>query len=218
MASSVDPPRWRSPAARGRSLALWSALLILAIAPNVFAQADSADPAPRDPAAGAGASAVETDPGDPDLLVEVVPEGSRYRLILLDFRIHSARQLGYLTESLASLLGNRLEATGEVEVVDPALVQEALRAGDSDLSDVELRRLAQELDAEARTLHLPEFDQLRDDACDRRDRDREADPRTLPGTADDLRWALSAINASDTATAAAIYGLYTFGVYASLDA
>jgi len=65
------------------------------------------------------------------------------------FRIHSARPLGYLEQSLADVLSSRLEASGRIEVVDAVLVREALvdyAAGE--LTEDALRRLARELGAE----------------------------------------------------------------------
>jgi outer membrane protein insertion porin family len=70
-------------------------------------------------------------------------------LIVLPFRIHSARALGYLTESLSALLAKRLEATGEVTVVDAERVREELVSRGVEMSDVELKRLARHFGAAA---------------------------------------------------------------------
>jgi len=136
----------------GPRLAL-TLLAALSLATGAFAQTVPQEVPPETAEAAAEAAvpppgeAPPPEEGQPADETSAPPE--RYRLVLLRFRIHSARPLGYLTESLSGLLGNRLEATGEVEVIDPDRVQEELRAGDEDLSDVELRRLAQRLDADA---------------------------------------------------------------------
>ena len=76
-------------------------------------------------------------------------ESEKLILAVLPFRVHSARSLGYLTESLADLLAERLEASGEFEVVDSSSVREALESAPrTELSDLELRRLAVRLKAQ----------------------------------------------------------------------
>jgi outer membrane protein insertion porin family len=98
-------------------------------------------PAPAGPIpAPAPAAAAE-----PVTLAETEPD----RLIVLPFRIHSARALGYLTESLSALLAKRLEATGDVTVIDAELVKEELVERGFELSDVELQRLARHFGADA---------------------------------------------------------------------
>ena len=73
------------------------------------------------------------------------------RLVVLPFRLHSARSLEYLGESLADLLTTRLEATGHVTVVERDRVAALLAADAASLerSDDDLRRLAQQLEAAA---------------------------------------------------------------------
>ena len=88
----------------------------------------------------ADSSAVEpaVDSGDAD--------GDRIPIAVLPFRIHSARPLGYLTESLSDLLATRLEATGKVSVLGSQTVDDALGgASRRDFSEEELRRLAERL-------------------------------------------------------------------------
>ena len=64
-----------------------------------------------------------------------VSDEARIPIAVLPFRIHSARPLGYLTESLSDLLATRLEATGKVTVVSTQSVSDTLRApgGGSDV-------------------------------------------------------------------------------------
>ncbi len=87
----------------------------------------------------------------PDAAAEPAPlaEAEPDRLIVLPFRIHSARALGVLTESLSALLAKRLEATGELTVIDAELVKEELVERGFERSDVELQRLARHFGADA---------------------------------------------------------------------
>ena len=64
---------------------------------------------------------------------------------VLPFRVHSAKPVDYLGESLSNLIRTRLEARGEVRVLDPSVF-------DSDVeqvSDSELRRIATDIGADA---------------------------------------------------------------------
>ncbi len=72
------------------------------------------------------------------------------RIAVVPFRIHSARPLGYLTESLSDLLAARLDATDQLESV-PREEVEALLIGSpgADLADTQLRSLGKRLGAVA---------------------------------------------------------------------
>lgn len=84
--------------------------------------------------------------GPPQGAAVVASDEARIPIAVLPFRIHSARPLGYLTESLSDLLATRLEATGKVEVLSSQSVSDALGGiGQLGLSEEELRRLAQRL-------------------------------------------------------------------------
>lgn len=67
---------------------------------------------------------------------------------VLPFRVNSARPLGYLESSLADLLATRLEASGQVEVVESVTVRETMVAYPAEPTETVLRRLAQELGAD----------------------------------------------------------------------
>jgi len=60
------------------------------------------------------------------------------RVAVLPFRIHSAKPVDYLGESISNLIRSRLEARGEVTVIDAALTEDASRP----TSDADLRNLA----------------------------------------------------------------------------
>ena len=67
---------------------------------------------------------------------------------VLPFRVHSAKPIAYLGDSLAELIRSRLEASGDVRVLDAVAVRE--RLGDEPPSDpgaAALRQLAGELGA-----------------------------------------------------------------------
>jgi len=72
------------------------------------------------------------------------------RIAVLPFRIHSARPLGYLTESLSELLAARLDASSELEAVPKEEVA-ALLVGSprADRSDAQLRSLGKRLGVSA---------------------------------------------------------------------
>jgi len=65
---------------------------------------------------------------------------------VLPFRVHSAKPIGYLGDSLANLMRGRLEASGRVRGVEPALLAERGSA-EVPTADAGLRRLAGELGA-----------------------------------------------------------------------
>jgi outer membrane protein insertion porin family len=84
-------------------------------------------------AAGAGAQSEPEQPG-----VAVLP-----------FRVHSAKPIDYLGESLANLIASRLEASGRVRVLDPAAVEGRLDpAALRETRDSALRAIAEELAAD----------------------------------------------------------------------
>jgi outer membrane protein insertion porin family len=67
-------------------------------------------------------------------------------LAVLPFRVHSAKPIGYLGDSLANLMRARLEASGKVRGVEPARLA-SLRPEAVPGDDAGLRRLAAELGA-----------------------------------------------------------------------
>jgi len=79
-----------------------------------------------------GASSVTA--ADPEHSVAVFP-----------FRVHSAKPVDYLGESLSSLIRTRLEVRGEVRVLDPSV----LDAEVGQVSDSELRRIATDIGADS---------------------------------------------------------------------
>jgi len=98
----------------------------------------------EEPTAGpaVGYSDVDADTGAEGQVVE--------RLVVLPFRIHSARPLSYLTESLGELLAGKLEAAGDIEIIGDDAVQEALGSRSiSGLSDSDRRDLGERLEADA---------------------------------------------------------------------
>ncbi len=77
-------------------------------------------------------------------------DADRIPIAVLPFRTHSARPLGYLTQSLSDLLATRLQTTGKVAVTPQALVIDALGGSDrTELSEEELRALAKRLGVRA---------------------------------------------------------------------
>jgi len=69
--------------------------------------------------------------------------GPLIRVAILPIRIHSARSLGPLTESLGQLIATRLEAREpNVVVVDSGPIRAAMGSTPGDLSDAELRKIA----------------------------------------------------------------------------
>jgi outer membrane protein insertion porin family len=88
---------------------------------------------PADPGAG--------DEPDPALGAEAAAV-----VAVLPFRVHSAKPIDYLGDSLADLIRSRLEASGDVRVLDTAALRE--RLGDeppADLGAAALRQIADEL-------------------------------------------------------------------------
>ncbi len=67
---------------------------------------------------------------------------------VLPFRVHSARPLDYLENSLADLLATRLEASGRVDVLEALTVRESLVAYAGERTETAVRRLATELGAD----------------------------------------------------------------------
>jgi TolB-like protein len=67
---------------------------------------------------------------------------------VLPFRVHSAKPLDYLEDSLADLLATRLEASGRVDVLEALTVRESLVAYAGERTETAVRRLAAELGAD----------------------------------------------------------------------
>ncbi len=75
------------------------------------------------------------------------PADARAVVAVLPFEVYSARSLEYLEGSLADLLATRLEASGEIEVVD-AVTLEASRTSDDDTGEAAIQRLSQQAGAQ----------------------------------------------------------------------
>ena len=75
----------------------------------------------------------------------VAPEA---RVAVLPFQVNSAKPLGYLESSLADLLMSRLEASGQVQVVESQAVRDKTVAFAGERSDATVRRIARELAAD----------------------------------------------------------------------
>ncbi len=119
------------------------ALVGLAGASPVGAQDALPEAAGETPSAVAGPDAQSAGQG-----AAVAPAAGR--IAVLPFRIHSARPLGHLTESLSQLLAARLDATDELTAVPAAEVDEAVIGGPgAELSDAQLRAIAERLGAVA---------------------------------------------------------------------
>jgi len=88
----------------------------------------AAPPAPAQPAAG--------------------PPPDARNVAVLPFQVNSARPLGYLETSLADLLMTRLEASGQVRVLESQAVRESVVAHAGERSDATVRRMARELGAD----------------------------------------------------------------------
>jgi len=67
---------------------------------------------------------------------------------VLPFRVHSAKPLDYLENSLADLLATRLEASGKIDVLEALTVRESLVAYAGERTETAVRRLAAELGAD----------------------------------------------------------------------
>ena len=72
----------------------------------------------------------------------------RVVVAVLPFEVHSEKPLDYLEGSLAELLATRLEASGQVDVVEAVTVRETLIAWPGERTEDALRRLARELAAD----------------------------------------------------------------------
>ncbi len=81
------------------------------------------------------------------LPVEPAAAASEPVVAVLPFRVHSARAIDYLGESLANLVQERLAASGELALLDRSRVRAELPAGVAPTSDAELRELALALGA-----------------------------------------------------------------------
>ncbi len=78
----------------------------------------------------------------------VAPDADEPIVVIFPFEIHSARDIGYLAETLPSLLAARLEATGRLLVVDSARAKEALaEQAVTGLADEHIRAVAEEFGA-----------------------------------------------------------------------
>ncbi len=79
----------------------------------------------------------------------VAAEPVKVLVAVLPFQVHSGRSLEGLEESLADLLATRLEASGEVRVLDAVVVRQGLVAHVAgERTDEVLRRIASELGAD----------------------------------------------------------------------
>jgi TolB-like protein len=77
------------------------------------------------------------------------PDPDPPAVAVLPFRVHSAKPIDYLGESLANLVASRLEASGRVRVLDPAAVEGRLDpAALRETRDSALRAIAEELAAD----------------------------------------------------------------------
>ena len=77
------------------------------------------------------------------------PPGKQPTIAVLRFRVHSSKPLDYLGESLANLVRTRLEASGEVRVLDATATPDALAAtAEAQAGDAALRRLAADVGAD----------------------------------------------------------------------
>lgn len=127
-------------ASRAFALSFLFALLVVASAPLGLAA----------PASAQGLEeAAEAAPFD-EASVELPADSGRIQIAVLPFRIHSARSLGYLTQSLSDLLATRLASTGKVDITSSVAVTEALGGeGQVELSEEEIRALAKRLAVKA---------------------------------------------------------------------
>ena len=77
------------------------------------------------------------------------PPGQKPTIAVLRFRVHSSKPLDYLGESLANLVRTRLEASGEVRVLDASATPDALAAtAEAQAGDAALRQLAADVGAD----------------------------------------------------------------------
>jgi TolB-like protein len=77
------------------------------------------------------------------------PPGEKPTIAVLRFRVHSSKPLDYLGESLANLVRTRLEASGEVRVLDASATPDARAAtAEAQAGDAALRQLAADVGAD----------------------------------------------------------------------
>ena len=77
------------------------------------------------------------------------PPGPKPTIAVLRFRVHSSKPLDYLGESLANLVRTRLEASGEVRVLDASATPDAAaETAEAQAGDAALRRLAADVGAD----------------------------------------------------------------------
>lgn len=69
-------------------------------------------------------------------------------IAVMPFQVHSAKPLAYLERSLADLLMSRLEASGQVRVLEAQAVRDSVVAHAGERSDATVRRIANELGAD----------------------------------------------------------------------
>lgn len=74
--------------------------------------------------------------------------GEAPSVAVLPFQVNSAKPLGYLESSLAELLMTRLEATGQVRVLESQAVRDKVVAFAGERSDTTVRRIARDLAAD----------------------------------------------------------------------
>jgi outer membrane protein insertion porin family len=70
------------------------------------------------------------------------------QVAVLPFQVNSAKPLGYLESSLADLLMTRLEASGQLRVLESQAVRDSVVAHAGERSDATVRRMARELGAD----------------------------------------------------------------------
>lgn len=107
----------------------WAAALCsLALLPTALPAQTAGAPAEVEPVAEAAQETADPTP-----------------VAILPIRVHSARSLGYLTESLGDLVATRLQARDPgIVVIDSAPIRLAAGSNPSDLSDAELRGIAKQ--------------------------------------------------------------------------
>ena len=117
-----------------------AALLLVLLAFAFSSVSHAQQPTPPESASPATAGLDETAGASEDLgYVAILP-----------FRVHSARSLGYLTESLGELLAKRLpERSSKLAVIDPVVIKAATGPVRGELDDSELRMIAERLGARA---------------------------------------------------------------------
>ena len=75
--------------------------------------------------------------------------GGKPTIAVLGFRVHSSKPLDYLGDSLANLVRTRLEASGEVRVLDASVTPAGLaETAEAQAGDAALRRLATDVGAD----------------------------------------------------------------------